>query len=99
MDADEIRNCVESGAIRREDLKIDPVQGSKCRDCGVRLEHTGRAGRPFERCAACREPRYAAERCHRCGKPLPKKRNKNRRFCGPICKVSAWKAANRAAQA
>ena len=62
------------------------------------LEMTGRAGRPFESCEACREKRYDFEFCQRikCGRPLPETRNKQSRFCNKTCQNSAWKAADRA---
>ena len=70
-----------------------------CRGCGKGIKATGRAGRPYERCEACREKRFAFDVCHRCGSDLPQKRNKQKRFCGTRCKNSAWKAASRAARA
>ena len=69
-----------------------------CRSCGVSLEKTGRAGRPPERCAACRVTRYAFSVCQRCGERLPEKRNKHSRFCDKRCQNSAWVEADRAAR-
>ena len=69
-----------------------------CRGCGGEIEATGRPGRPFERCTACREKRYTSEICLRCGEPLPEKRSKHRRFCDKTCWNSAWRAADRAAR-
>ena len=68
----------------------------KCRNCGERLERTGRAGRPVEKCEKCSVKVYASETCEHCGEHLPEKRNKNRRFCNPSCKASAWTTAARA---
>ena len=78
---------------------MDKMLCMECRECGVGLEPTGRPGRPFERCESCREKRYASEVCHRCGKSLPEKRNKQSSYCDKRCQNSAWKAADRWAAA
>lgn len=72
--------------------------GMDCRSCGVSLEATGRPGRPFERCEACREKCYSFETCQFCGEPLPEDRNKQSGFCNKKCQNSAWKAADRASK-
>ena len=55
----------------------------ECRDCGVWLEPTGVAGRPIERCEACRETRYASEVCQRCGEPLPEEAKQESQILRP----------------